>query len=651
SLSYAVTFCRGRSHDNFYFERPEAITGDAPPPPYLDTSSEPIFRRVVVKEVLRRAFVAARQELGNAALNGRESVHGEFGRSADWPIFEPHIRQWFARDETRAELDGIVNALAAATAWGDDGGSVGREQLVAFLATDLIDAITQIATSTELTQDALSERLANQGLLPMFGFPTSIRRLHVRWPRRDDFPSFVGSVDRNLDIAISQFAPGSETVKDKAVHTAIGVAGFEPRASPGDLECIDGFIPSAREPNPRLLAICGNCQDVRRGALEGGSCLVCGASQPAYRVIDGREPRDFFTDFTPRDFEGYFEWVPQSTRPTLSAAGNLTTVETANCIVESGAATVSAVNDNGGAGGFEFRNTKAYGRSRPGALTVAGQSGSPVSGDGPSRRIALLAERRTDVLVASLTGWPAGVFADPTRVTGRAAWYSFAFFLRLAAGAELDVDALELQCGFRPIGTSTRPTGQAFMSDTLENGAGYCSALGTATRFAAILMQTDHLSHGSIANRWMRHAVECDSSCNRCLRDYHNLAYSGLLDWRLALDMGRLARDVAKSPDLSTTWEDMPNPWERLVKGARAPVTGTLQRLGYEPPIAVGSLAGFKHGSHDAVAIMRHPLWENDHPVWQEAEVVARKIWPNARISPADPFTVLRRASDFVPGR
>jgi DEAD/DEAH box helicase domain-containing protein len=35
-LSLAVTFCRGRSHDDFYYLRTEKITGDPPPTPYVD---------------------------------------------------------------------------------------------------------------------------------------------------------------------------------------------------------------------------------------------------------------------------------------------------------------------------------------------------------------------------------------------------------------------------------------------------------------------------------------------------------------------------------------------------------------------------------------------------------------------------------------
>lgn len=54
-LSLAITFCRGRSHDEFYYRRPEAITGDPPPPPYIDVRQAEILKRVLTEEVLRRA--------------------------------------------------------------------------------------------------------------------------------------------------------------------------------------------------------------------------------------------------------------------------------------------------------------------------------------------------------------------------------------------------------------------------------------------------------------------------------------------------------------------------------------------------------------------------------------------------------------------
>lgn len=74
-----------------------------------------------------------------------------------------------------------------------------------------------------------------------------------------------------------------------------------------------------------------------------------------------------------------------------------------------------------------------------------------VTGHGNAVRIALLSRRKTDILLIDINQWPEGIFADPTTVEGRAAWYSFAFWLRIAAGAHLDVDPQELQAGFRSL--------------------------------------------------------------------------------------------------------------------------------------------------------------------------------------------------------
>ena len=105
-----------------------------------------------------------------------------------------------------------------------------RDQLLGFIRDDLARRVTHVADdSATYTQESLSERLANDGLLPMFGFPTRVRLLLSTtipnvgagrdWPPED-------SVDRDLDIAISQFAPGAETVKDGVVHTSIGVVDY-----------------------------------------------------------------------------------------------------------------------------------------------------------------------------------------------------------------------------------------------------------------------------------------------------------------------------------------------------------------------------------------------------------------------------------------
>src|SRR5262249_9003118 len=169
---------------------------------------------------------------------------------------------------------------------------------------------------------------ANAGRLPMFGFPTRVRLLYTRWPHLGfPWPPERGLVDRPLDIAISQFAPGSETIKDKAVHRACGVVEMYPQGR--DVCYRPGFAPDLPLPAPRI-GTCTHCQAVAllaSGPAPAGTaklppvaCPVCHrvVQRDTMQQVDAREPKGFFTDQRKEDFEGTFEWTPRATRPTLN---------------------------------------------------------------------------------------------------------------------------------------------------------------------------------------------------------------------------------------------------------------------------------------------------------------------------------------------
>jgi len=63
---------------------------------------------------------------------------------------------------------------------------------------------------------------------------------------------------------------------------------------------------------------------------------------------------------------------------------------------------------------------------------------NPAIGAGPDLR-ALAAITPTDVMIVGIHEWPAGWFADPLTVEGRAALYSFGFMLRRTAAVRLDI--------------------------------------------------------------------------------------------------------------------------------------------------------------------------------------------------------------------
>ena len=650
-VSLAVTFCRGRSHDDYYYERPEQITGEPPPPPYVDVSSEAIFKRVFIKEVLRLAFSDLNEKEADVF---HESVHGEFGPAEEWTDRVDEIRSWINAPAKQSCIRAVLEALRIGTVWEDSKGDIFCSEMLDYARSLLIKEITDIATSSSYHQEALSERLAHAGLLPMFGFPTDIRLLYTEVPRgTSPWPPQHGTIDRDLSIAISQFAPGSQTVKDKTIHNACGVADFFPLGN--RVHNGSGFAPSLPGANPNLLGICGACQSVQFGGevVDDYTCRVCGRMEIG--VLDAREPKGFFTDFIPEDYHGVFEWTPRSTVPTLAwDSGHDYENRIGNCGVSAFSGEIFSVNDNGNEGGFEFRRARiADRREWREAFAVNPGPGRDhrVTVLGDSHKIALLSRRKTDVLLTGLGDWPIGIFADPMNPVGRAAWYSFAFFLRMAAAAVMDVDSLEFNAGFRPTRDANgKVVGQAFLSDTLQNGAGYCWWLGQPENFSRLLREGDVTESDNSAKKWIRlpHGVECDTSCNRCLRDFYNLSYHGLLDWRLALDMARLALNPSTPVDLETPWASFENPWKLLCVGENAPVTTMLENLGYTTATELGGLQAYQHIGLGRVSIVRHPLWTDDHPDYQVARAEALSRFPNRKVDAVNPFEIIRHPASVL---
>ena len=214
-LAIALTVCRGRSHDDYYFARPDRITGDPPPPPYLDMNRIEIVKRVIAAEVLRRAF--AKLNLQNPSAELGDNVHGRFGSVSGWLTHRPAIEKWL--EKSKGEIEEVVAAMLVEA--GPDLVAA-RPSLVDYAGDPLLNDIER-AIEGAVGSSALSQALAEGGLLPMFGFPTRVRYLFHKFPGRAYPWPPAGVIDRQLSIAVSQFAPGGEVVKDKAVHTAIGV--------------------------------------------------------------------------------------------------------------------------------------------------------------------------------------------------------------------------------------------------------------------------------------------------------------------------------------------------------------------------------------------------------------------------------------------
>jgi len=331
-VAAALTLCRGRSHDDYYFERPRLITAEPPPTPYVDVSREEIARRVVNKEVLRRGFRAIN------LLPGRDDVHGEFGEVGQWPQHRPIVDAWISTHQD--EVDSVCRDVLRKTAMDSPGG---RAAMADYLRSQLLPAIDSVAQQS-LPHLALSERLASMGILPMFGFPTRVRFLYHDWPSLAyGWPPDRGVIDRDLDIAISQFAPGAQTVKDDELHTAVGVVDYRPFAN---------TVVAAPNPlgDPVRVGICRACQALVPEPAAVGGCPYCATarSDRGYRTVELSEPRGFTTWFSiDAEFTGGFEFTPRALRARTGASPR-PPAGARNFTVEAGSQRVYRINDNNG---------------------------------------------------------------------------------------------------------------------------------------------------------------------------------------------------------------------------------------------------------------------------------------------------------------
>ncbi len=630
-ISTALTVCRGRSHDEFYFQHIDRITSEPPPSPYLDLERIEILRRVLSAEALRRTFKEA------VTFDDNEknmNVHGQFGRVDRWDDERrTAVTDWLKthRDELTAVADVFMRETPPAT-------RAERDNLVNWVIAELPNKLDEACQNPSLTQEYVSERLANAGWLPMFGFPTRVRHLFHNKPKISrPWPPERGVVDRDLDIAISQFAPGSETVKDKAIWTAVGLVNYKPSPRGGPPETGDPF----GQPIP--VGICDYCQalDTQPDDLQT-TCPTCGRSSE-YRLLTLSEPTGFMTDYRARgkSFDGRFEWAPRASRPRMSAVVDQEDWQLVGQarIWAKRPQSIYAINDNNGAQ-FPFQPyDDGY------AVPDAFPDHSPVVPEpDPEPTLRSLASiTRTDVLLVGLHNdiRQTKLNFSPLAIGRRAAWYSFGFFLRSAAAKRLDIDVNELRVGLRTYREANGAIGaEVFVADTLQNGAGYASFLGQPEEFRRLLAYMIDNGENGYQMASATHQRDCDSACYDCLKDYSNMIYHGLLDWRLAMDMARYAHSGI-TPDLSGYWTGMAS---KLMRDFCVAFDWDY--------VECGDLPCAERPDWGEVIIPMHPLWNEtiEYLVTPLAEAIALAEQKGLNYRLASLFDLARRPAQVDAG-
>lgn len=591
-FSYAVTLSRGGSHDEFYYNHPERITGDAPPQPYLDLGRREIVQRVVALELLRRAFLALPEN--QRPKKSGESTHGAMGKKLEWlSAYQGRISAWL---QTSPEVDYVIKRLSAHTPLSDSD----KQAIAQWSRQQLINDITASVNNEAFIQEELSELLASAGILPMFGFPTRSRSLYDRPSRDDDIDEFVIS-DRPIDFAVWSFSPGAEVLKDKELYTCYGFAHWSPSA----------FGPKA-DPDPLGPPVSFyRCMDIEQcGSTSQGAKTVCDVCQGPAAVFPLYQPKGFRTTYRKQDYENERARGPRLPPPVLGFTpddGSGVIVGAAEiALVSDKDQPIAIINDNEGRQFEFFRSSNTMVVQEPSLYRDARDLPSAIGGN-PEATGAIGTVFRTDILTVALTkAKDAGAngvlhIEAEGQPSASAALTSFGEFLKLAAAVELDIDPAEFRTGTQPFNRGVR-TRRLFIADNHENGAGYARRLADPAVFTRALER----QYGDSSALWNgKKHLECDRSCPDCMRSYNNRELHHLLDWRLALDMAELVLD---KPLNLKRWLSRAPQEAKLFKDACAGAHTDIEIKQF------GALTAVVNEETRRIGILGHPLWHWKEP-------------------------------------
>lgn len=510
SPGFAVTYCRRGPHDLYHFSAPDRMLAGEVRPPTLALANDRIIGRHLAATALSEFFRAEPSRFRSVQALFQDLVN---------PVGVPDFRRFL--HEHRTELGRRFRAIAPLETHRvlglDDDGWIerisgpdsGLARAEAEVASDF-QAVRALETTSAEQRDYRTARwakdrgdtieqedvlsfLSRKGVIPKYGFPVDVVELDTHRTQSRDGGTV--SLQRDLAIAVAEFAPTSRVVADKREWVSYGLKRVAGREWPR------GYYKYCRTHN----------QFVRWGEGEPEGDVECGCAVPRFQYVIPtfgfvsehsparpplRRPERLFTTrpfFVRREGPGRGSLTCPS-----DASGPLVTVSRASpglmmVVCEGKRREGFYICQRCGAGfrGREDSHKDFMGQECSGSLV----------------RVSLAHEFVTDVIE---------IFFDPAPTSqGETVWfgYSLAFAL-LEAGAEV----LEVPSGDLNVTTAHAAAGTVppiILYDNVPGGAGLVARL-----------EDERLLRECLGAALERVSGRCGcsdmTSCYGCLRSYRN---------------------------------------------------------------------------------------------------------------------------------
>ena len=533
SLSTIVTFCEDGPHDTLYYNNPVPMFRGDPRKPWIDIQSEKLIQRhlnmVVLQEFLSTIFASL------------DSIPAAIFIDSHLASFYAYLDQYSIPD-----MDILL----------DPSMTFDKALFKAALHDDLDKLEQKREAHPELfginesgeydNAKSLLDALYEEGVIPTYSFPKNVVSTYIG----DQNGKIRYQVERGLDVAIGEYAPGRAIVVDKQTYQIGGLyyPGSE-RRSGAVLSPAKAFV---EDPNyiKEILA-CPDCGWFGLAEEKVDRCPFCGNTE---LTLTRQMLRPW--GFAPKDAEAIpdaqlteeYSSVQQPLYSTLPDADEMMAIPDCKHIRIASRTNQRIIMLNKGSEDRGFMVCKDCGAAMPG--------NDPHVLDNVQRpyktRYARSKCRHSNVINVNLgydfvTDMLVLEFAlDDRRIDtkrkdnpwlSRAA-QSLAEALRLTASQELDIEFTELVTGYR---LRKNPTGSyvdIYLYDSLSSGAGY--AVSVAEEISTLMKRVREMLAG----------CDCAGACHKCLKHYRNQYVHGLLDRFAALQLldwgmkGVIAADI-----------------------------------------------------------------------------------------------------------
>ena len=657
AFSAAVTFCRGRSHDSYFYKYAlDEITGGKPKDPTLSvnpihngTINLSIIKRVILKHVLMYAFSDIRIGAPEDYIVDGDT-HGQFGKVSDWPTTRVALSNWISRNKSVIQTitDLYLKQFGLS-------GSQCQKELLDWIKNDLLSQVDSAVASTNV--QGLAQAMAEYGLLPLYGMPTTMRVLiHGDSRNHTEFRT----IGRSLEQSITEFAPGAIKTKDSGFYRSVGLT--VPR--------VDSLESAGKDPN--VFSTTRNDLD----PLEYNRCLTYDVNSEIQKIekrsVDPNNhletllviPKAFRTGIVSgntgkikentdsrHSFSQSRVYVNESTNYYDASFAN-TECKLWNCD-DRNKTEVWHINDNNGKKFPIVRAYRSYGKKTIDPVFYQGNISNADYADellayapqyldvrykgidwGPNKdeqpgekytwhiadkvyEVALGANKVTEVLRLSVLNCNSAVNLDLNTGNAaaiKAAFYSAATIIQRYFADEIDIEPSEIEISVQS--HNGKPV--VYLSDSLDNGAGFirmlCS-IGANGKSHLLEIMEDIVSpdpQSPFIKALYKHKDVCKTACHNCLKSYDNQGLHHILDWRLGVDLIQLMLDSTYDMGFSdmskTPYGDLEDLMKEIVSSTQMANSNLSIKKEGNYFIISEKIGGFPI---PADSYLIHPLWND----------------------------------------